>query len=351
MEHIEFSDNFGIDHFGGDGHGDGEGRGLGAWLGMDGHGDGEGDGLGFLMAAFGGFGHDGGGDDGFASAGAAEYGFTVTNGQVTAMDRVFGTLTLPEHIPSDATFAVNATTGVITETLTGSTAVESVVYTPDAGTSGVYQVTQETTTFTNPSTTTPSGATHGVSFTITGSTVTGMQEVVSFGNFSASETVSLSPLTLFSVSGNTVTESTLQGNTIETNVYTEATGSTLYAKASDASTFILPGTSTTALDVNAHDQSNFTFDASGNVTQVQAVSANGVTTTLTFPSTVTFQQVAPGFVQETMTEGTNSSFVLFYQGASSAPYTEIAHGSGSTVDLVGVKAQLAEIPTGLTALL
>ncbi len=279
------------------------------------------------------------------------FGFTITGGQVTAMDEVFGTLTFSLNLPDNATFSVNTTANTITETLAGTTATETVVYSAEPTNTSLYEVSQETTTFTNPTTTTASGATKGYAFTIVNGQVTGMQEVFSNATFSHTETEQTSPATLFSVNGTTITETSIHGNTIETTSFTQPTGSSLYAIASESSTIILPGTATTLLSVNPNDRVDFTIGTSGNVTQVQAVSSNGVITTITPPSNVTFSQISPGFVQETATVGTNSYFELFYQGSTGAPYTEIAHGAGTTIDLVGVKAQLAEIPAALLSLI
>ncbi len=279
------------------------------------------------------------------------FGFAITGGQVTAMDQVFGTSTFSLNLPSNATFSVNATANTITETLTGTTATETILYSAEPGNASLYQVSQETTTIVNPTTTTASGHTKGDAFTIANGQVTAMQEVFSGTNFSFTETRQISPTTLFSVNGTTVTETSIHGNAIETTTFIQPTGSGLYAVASESSTIILPGTATTLLSVNPDDRVDFTIGTSGAVTQVQTVSSNGVLTTITPPGNMTFSQISPGFVQETMTVGTNNYYTLFYQGSSTAPYTEIAHGIGTTVDLVGVKAQIAEIPASLLSLL
>ncbi len=279
------------------------------------------------------------------------FGFTITGGQVTAMGQVFGTSTFSLNLPSNATFSVTTTANTITETLTEAAATETIVYSAEPGNASLYEVSQETTSIINPTTTTASGHTKGYAFTLANGQVTAMQEDFSGANFSSTETEQISPTTLFSVNGTTVTETSIHGNTIETTTFTQPTGSSLYAVASESSTVILPGTATTLLSVDPNDRVDFTIGTSGNVTQIQAVSSNGVITTITPPSNVTFSQISPGFVQETATVGTNSYYTLFYQGSSTAPYTEIAHGIGTTVDLVGVKAQIAEIPASLLSLL
>lgn len=279
------------------------------------------------------------------------YGFAITGGQVTAMDQVFGTSAFSLNLPTNATFSVNTTANTITETLAGITSTETILYSAQPGNASLYQISQETTTITNPTTTTASGYTKGDAFTIVNGQVTAMQEVFSGTYFSSTETQQISPTTLFSVNGTTVTETSIQGNAIETTTFTQPTGSSLYAVASESSTFILPGTATTLLSVNPNDRVDFTIGTSGTVTQVQAVSPNGILTTITPASNTTFSQISPGFVQETVTAGTNSYYTLFYQGSTSTPYTEIAHGVGTTIDLVGVQAQLAHVPASLLSLL
>lgn len=309
----------------------------------------------------GGFGGEHGGNfgGGFGELGGVAitpqgYGFTISGTQVTAMDRVFGTQTFNMNLPSNATFTVDANTNAVTETLTGTTASETIRYTTDPTNASLYHISQETETITNPATTNSYGRTDGYSFTISSSNqVTAMQEVSGYSTYTNTHTIQLSPTATFAVSGTgtgaTVTETALQGNTVETTQFTQ-TNSGLYAVASESTTFVQPGTATTLLSVNPFDRANFTIDASGNVTQVQSVSPNGTATTITPNSSVTFHQIAAGFVQETLTYGTYSSYEVFYQGGS-APYTEVAHGSGTAVDLVGLQHQLATLPSALVALI
>jgi hypothetical protein len=61
--------------------------------------------------------------------------------------------------------------------------------------------------------------------------------------------------------------------------------------------------------------------------------------------------LAAGFVQETTTFGAHSAYEIFYEGSGSGGiYTEVAHGSGVSVDLVGLQAQLAQLPAAVSAL-
>ncbi len=279
------------------------------------------------------------------------FGFTITSGQVTGMTHVDGNWTFNMNLPTNATFTVDTTANTVTETITGTSSTEVLQYSPEATSSNLYQVTQDTTTWANPSTTTASGFTKGYTFTLSGGQVTGVQEVFSGSNFSVSENQHISPTATFTVNGSTITETSIEGHSIESTTYTQPSGSTLYAVAAESTTTIQPGTATTLLAVQPEDRVNFTFGSNGAVTQMQELFANGSSATITPSSQVSFNQISPGFVQETSTNGTNSSYLLFYQGSSTGPYTEIAHGSGTTVDLVGIKAQLSEIPAALLSLI
>lgn len=57
----------------------------------------------------------------------AGYEFTIVNNQVTGLDFVSGTRTVPLHLPSDATFTVG--TGTVTETITGSHSSDAITFT------------------------------------------------------------------------------------------------------------------------------------------------------------------------------------------------------------------------------
>ena len=279
-----------------------------------------------------------------ASVSPQGYEFTLnSSGQVSAMAYLFGTRTFNLDLPANATFTTDSNAGTVTETLTGKYANESIVYTAETPNASLYQVTQETLTVDTPSTTTSGGYVNGYSFTIASGQVTAMQAV--FGSTGSTHTFTLnsSPDTVFSVSGTTVTETSIHGNAVETIQFVQPANSTLYAVSSETVSFITEGSATTALSVEPYERAEFTIGSGGAVTQVQAVSPSGTLKTVTPDSHTTFVQLAAGFVEETYTNGTHSSFALFYEGGSNGIYTEIAHGSGTTVDLVGIQAQLAQL--------
>lgn len=292
----------------------------------------------------------GAGWSGSQSGSSPEQGFefTVTNGQVTGMERVFGSFTFDLQLPSNATFAVG--TNTVTETITGTSATEVIQYTAESGNSSLYQVSEDTVTFTNPSTTSSNGHTLGYSFTVSNGTVTAEQETVGISTHTFSFNVPIPPAAIFSVGSGTVTETLVQGNAVETIQFVQPSGSSLYAVASESTAFVQPGTATTLLSVNPYDRAEFTI-SNGAVTQVQSVSPSGAVTTIVPNSHTTFTQLAPGFVEETTTFRSHSSYEVFYAGSgSNGIYTEVAHGSGTAVDLVGLQAQLAQLPSGINAL-
>lgn len=282
---------------------------------------------------------------------AQSFGFSVSDGQVTAMTLMDGTRAISLPLPANATFSVDSVTNTVTETIAGQSGTDVIQYVADPANAGVYHLGQETLTYTSPGIADGRGHVEGYSFTLTNGQVTGLQEVSGSTTRAVTHAEDISPATLFAVSGNTVTESSVEGNTVETKVFTLATGSSLYAVASQTTIFVQPGAATTLLAVNPRDRAQFTIDGSGNVTQVQSVSANGTATTVTPDSHTAFQQLDTGFVQETVTAGSHSAYAVFYDGSGGGTYTEVAHGSGSTVDLVGLKAQIAQLPSALAALI
>jgi len=275
------------------------------------------------------------------------YEFTITNGQVTAVDWVVGTHSIPLPIPSDASFTVG--TNSVTETITGTNATDVLQFTADAVNTGLYDLTSESTTITSPSTTDSHGNTFGYSFTITSGTVTQIQETIGHGSHTFTISQPAPPDATFTTGTGTVTETTVAGNAVTTTDYVQPSGSTLYAVESISTTFIQQGTAQTALSVNPYDRAEFTIGSGGTVTQVQTVSPSGTVTTITPNSHTTYTQLATGFVEETVTYGSHSSYTVYAEGTGGI-YTDVAHGSGTTVDLVGLKAQLAELPAGLEAL-
>ena len=276
------------------------------------------------------------------------YEFTISNNQVTGMEWVSGSRTFTLPLPSDATFAVGS--GTVTETITGSDASAVLQFTLDASNNNLYDLTGDTVTITNPTTTNANGSTFGYSFTTSNGEVTAVQAVASHGSNSSTHSLTIAPSASFAVSGGAITETLVQGNAVETIRFVQPSGSGLYAVASDSRSFIPADGASTLLSIDPFERAKFTFDANGNITQVQSVSPTGAVTTITPDSHTAFSQLAPGFVQETVTYGSHTAYEVFFDGSGAGTYTAVAHGSGSTVDLVGLHAQLAALPSALEVL-
>lgn len=265
-----------------------------------------------------------------------DYQFTVTGTQVTAMQAVLGSHTFDQPLPSNATFTVGANT--ITETLTGTDTTKVVTYTQEAGSTTLYDKSDVMLTFNHPST-----AEGGFSFTLGASGgVTAEQHVETENGQTQTETVHIPLDAVFKVGTGSITEQYVKGNEVDTITFTQPSGSTLYAVQSIEKAFIDGGSATTFLDVNPKDRMEFTIDGSGAVTQAQRLDGHGAAHTVSNPN-ATFTQLAPGYVEKVITHGSTTSFQVFYEGQSTnGVYTEIAHGSGSTVDLPGLQAQVTQ---------
>ncbi|MFA7267713.1 MAG: hypothetical protein WC073_00080 [Sterolibacterium sp.] len=270
------------------------------------------------------------------------YEFIVNNGQITGMERVLGSYTFDLRLPSNATFAV--ANNIVTETLTGSYATEVLQYAPDATNTSLYHVVSDAVTLANPTTTNAYGQTSGYSFTTANGAVTGMQSVWGNASKTYTNTLTLSPTAHLSASadGNTVTETVVQGNMVETLQFVKSGSAGLYAIAADARTFVQPGTATMLLSVDPYDRAKFTVDAAHNVTQVQQVRLDGTAVTVT-PNAYTSFSVdqLSGDIVEKVTYGNRASYEVFHDGNGDGIYTSVAHGTGTTVDLVGLHAQLS----------
>jgi hypothetical protein len=205
--------------------------------------------------------------------------FTLSNGQVTAEQVVRGGHTSNVPIPSGATFAVGA--GTITETLSGAHESKTILFTADAATPANYQVSSITETVTSPTTVDGKGHVHGTSFTIIDGKVTAEQEVSgSSATSTHSHAVRLDPAAQFTVNGSTVTETTVEGNRIETTQFVSSGSAGLYAVSSETTTFVPAGTATTHLSVDTSDRLEFTFGPAGSVATASRAHADIITATM-----------------------------------------------------------------------
>jgi len=109
-----------------------------------------------------------------------------------------------------------------------------------------------------------------------------------FGTSDWTHSVAVADLaaSVFAVAGSTVTKTAIRGNTLETLRFTTTDGTT-YKLASETLVVIPVGTAATALDVEPYERMRFTFD-----------------------------------------------------GATDGIYPAVAHGQGTTVDVVGLRSEI-----------
>ncbi|MCS0633168.1 hypothetical protein NX786_27920 [Telluria mixta] len=257
--------------------------------------------------------------------------FTISNGQVTGLEHVIGSRTIAAGPPADATFTVG--TGTVTETLTRGTATATLTYTVDADDAGLYHLTQEVRSFDTTAATTP---TYG--FTVSGGAVTAMTQTFGTSGWAHSVAVGDLAASVFTVEGSTVTETAIRGNTLATLRYTTTDGTT-YKLASETLTVVPVGTAQTALDVEPYERMRFTFDGA-TVSAAQSVKADGTAVDVHLGTTVAYALAAAGYVVETITRGNHSYYEVFHDGNGDGIYTAVAHGQGTTVDLVGLQSQI-----------
>lgn len=180
------------------------------------------------------------------------------------------------------------------------------------------------------------------SFTITNGAVTAVQVTETHGTRTSTHSETIGPTTTYAVgTDGTITETSVFGHTVETTIYTAAATAGQYTVKSVTDTYIQQGTAATALNVDPYDRAKFTVDTSGAITAVQRVLSDGTSKDVTVGTGTTYTQLAAGYVLEVQTHGTRTSYEVYHDGNGDGVYTEVAHGSGSTVDLVGLQAQIS----------
>jgi hypothetical protein len=273
--------------------------------------------------------------------------FTTTGGAVTGAQLVAGSHTFNLHIPANATFTVAP--GVVTETLTGAHETTVIRFAAEPGNPALFQAASVTETVANPTVADHDGdGTRGFSFTISGGTVTAAQVVESDEGRTSTHALNLRPDAVFTAGAGTVTETFVEGNALETRTFVQPAGQTLFTLASQTTTFIHQGAAGTALNVEPGERAMFTIAADGSVTAIKVVHSDGSTSALTPRGDETFHQLAPGFVEQVVTDHGHTSFEVFYAGPNSGGiYTAVAEGQGSSVDLAGLQAQIAQLPTSV----
>ncbi len=275
------------------------------------------------------------------------YSFTIANGAVTAEDIVRNGHTHTVDLSSIDSFTVG--TGTVTETVTLSDGTATIDYALESGSTTLYQVVGRSFTVTDPTGALPGGGTLTYGFTLTNGAVTGETETITFGSHTLTRDIGTPADAVFTSGTGTITESWVSGDHVKSVTYTALSGGTSYAVSEISSSLVLPGSATTTLDVRPDQQAMFTISSSGTVTAAELVRPDGKTVTITPDSHYALTELAPGYVEAVVGSGNHTHFAVYYDGAGTGTYTEIAHGSGSTVDLVGLKAQIAELPTALAA--
>ena len=275
------------------------------------------------------------------------YTFTITGGNVTGEDVVHNGHTHAVSLSSIDSFTVG--TGGVTETITLTSGTATIDYALESGSTTLYQVVGSSFTYTDPTGALPNGGTLTYDFTVSGSAVTGESETITLGSSTMTHAVTMPHDAVFTSGTGTLTESWVAGDQVETVTYTQLKGGTSYVVSAVSSDLVLQGGATTALDVRADHQAMFTIDTTGAVTAADFVRPDGKIVSVTPDSHLSFTELAAGYVEAVAGSGKHTHFAVYYDGAGSGTYTEVAHGSGSAVDLVGLKAQIAELPTALAA--
>jgi hypothetical protein len=271
------------------------------------------------------------GFDPFDEPAPGDVRFTIQQGRVTGIEHVVGSRAIATGLPANATFTVGA--GTVTETVTRGAATATLTWTADPHDASLYHLTHEVRTFDTTAADTP---TYG--FTLRGGRVAAMTQA--FGPAGDTHTVDATRLvaSAFTVDGNTITETTIRGNTLATLTFTTTDGTT-YKLASETLSVVPAGPAATVLDVEPHERMRFTFSGD-TVTQAQAVKMDGSTIAVPPHAGVTYARPAAGYVVETIMRGTDTFYEVFHDGSGDGIYTAVAHGTGTKVDLAGLQAQI-----------
>lgn len=275
------------------------------------------------------------------------YTFTITGGAVTAENVVRDGHTDAVSLSSIDSFVVGK--GTVTEAITLASGTATIDYALETGSTTLYQRVGSSFTYTDPTGALPNGGTLTYGFTVSGGAVTGETETITLDSSTMTHAVPTPPDAVFTIGTGTVTESWVAGDQVKTMTYTQLKGGTGYVVSEVSSSLVLQGSATTALDVRAGHQAMFTINSTGAVTAAEFVRPDGEVVSVTPDSHLSFTELAAGYVEAVSGSGSHTHFAVYYDGAGHGTYTEVAHGSGSAVDLVGLKAQIAELPSALAA--
>lgn len=155
---------------------------------------------------------------------------------------------------------------------------------------------------------------------------------------------SIKPYETYSVSGADVLKMESKGGFQEISRYSDSNTDGVYQKIAEA-TVLDVGAATPTLQ-NAllrGDHMKFSFDASGQVVLgAYHVLKSGLVSAETIKANMQFS-IQNGFVIETEIKGTATHWEIFRDGNADGIYSEVAHGEGLLIDLVGLSNNLAPV--------
>ncbi|MEV4783250.1 hypothetical protein [Burkholderia sp. LMU1-1-1.1] len=259
-----------------------------------------------------------------------EYKFDIPNSVIAGAQRAYESYVANTPIPS----VTNLTTEIVsTAALTASTAT--------AWDASNARATSVPPALGYPH---PAGAFDdhvGYSFTVEDGAVTAVQITTKFGTTALSSTLPIGPTTTFSIGADgTVTENSVYGHTIERTDFKLSSETGLYTKTDVMVSDIPANGAATLLDVAPYARATFTFDANGAISAAQQVLPDGNKLTITPGGGLAYSSLEPGYVLETRSVGGYTFNEVYHDGNGDGIYTAVAHGSGNTVDIVGLKAQI-----------
>jgi len=181
----------------------------------------------------------------------------------------------------------------------------------------------------------------GYQFAVANGSVSSVAEV----EHGVTKTKYIKPYQTYSVSGADVLKTESKGVFQEISRYTDGNADGIYQKTSEA-TVLNVGAATTTLQLQkalSHsDHMKFDLDVSDQVLSASHVLSNGAVVNEPLNANTQFS-VQNGFMVEAVTAGTATRWEIFRDGNGDGIYTEVAHGLGPIVDLVGLATNLAAV--------
>lgn len=174
------------------------------------------------------------------------YAFTITDEDVTGMQKIVGTRAIAMELPAEATFTVSG--GTVTETLLYGSATEALTYVANDSNNGTYFLAHDLKTFD-----TRSANARSYGFMVIDGILMSLAE--GRGVAGSTQTVDVTRLaaTAFAINGDTITETSVQRNVVETLTFVARDGSS-YHLAPSLKTFISAGDATTMLFVESTER-------------------------------------------------------------------------------------------------